>query len=83
MIGNDDYREFLSVAATRKYDVILSSDDKQWSLVGECSSICKSLHMVVAISISITSRGNHESDVNPFAMASQKVLLGVGLLSLG
>ena len=39
--------------------------------------------MVVAISISITSRGNHESDVNPFAMASQKVLLGVGLLSLG
>ena len=43
MIGNGDYRKFLSVAATCKYDIILSGNDRQWSLVGECLSICKSL----------------------------------------
>ena len=29
MIGNDDYREFLSVAATHNYDIMLSCDDRQ------------------------------------------------------
>ena len=29
MIGNGDNRGFLSVAASRKYDIILSGDDRQ------------------------------------------------------
>ena len=34
MIGNDDYREFLSAVATCKCSVMLSGDDRQLSSVG-------------------------------------------------
>ena len=34
MVGNDDYRELLRVAATRKCNIILSGDDRQLSSVG-------------------------------------------------
>ena len=76
MISNDDYREFLSVAATCTCNFILSGDDRQISSIGRGRQFKVFANHYYSSNIYNANRQSPE-------WGKSVAMAGMGLLSLG